>query len=340
MEASSPSDENIQRAAEYLRNGQLVAFPTETVYGLGANALSRDAVDLIFKAKGRPSDNPLIVHVHSTEAARALVSFDSVSLRLAEAFWPGPLTIVLPVADGVIANNVTAGLSTVGIRVPEHPVALSLLKEANLPLAAPSCNKSGSPSPTNPMHVLSDFRYSDIGPSMVLDGGQCRVGLESTVVQVDASAEAIHVLRPGGVSREMIAEKLGINLANILKSYHVQDTDIPRAPGMKYKHYSPRAEVILVVDVNQLRGYSLSVNDIVLCFDTAKPGDLNGAICWSIGESREDVETASKRLFDLFRRADEKKAHRIFVISDFDIHSGLGAALWNRMSKAASDHRK
>jgi L-threonylcarbamoyladenylate synthase len=335
---SEPSVINLKQAGELLRAGNLVAFPTETVYGLGANALSKEAVRGIFEAKGRPSDNPLIVHVDSVETAKSLVKescFDPISLKLADVFWPGPLTIVLPVKEGLIAPNVTAGLGTVGIRVPEHPVALALLREAKVPLAAPSCNKSGSPSPTTAAHVVSDFADSAIGPSMIIDGGPCRVGLESTVVSVDSNTGYIHILRPGEVTPELISEKLNIDSSNIIKSFTVSDVEVPRAPGMKYKHYSPKAEVIAVTDWTA--DLSCGEGDIVLVFDP-NCAACNGAVRWSLGQSTSDVETASNRLFDLFRKADQMGAKRVLVDCSFDIHSGLGMALWNRISKAAS-HR-
>lgn len=324
--AASP--ENIARAAQFLHADHLVAFPTETVYGLGANALSETAVSKIFSAKGRPSDNPLIVHVHGIEAARPLVqSFDPVSARLAHVFWPGPLTIVLPLRENShIAKNVSADLDTVGIRVPNHPVALALLKETKLPLAAPSANKSGSPSPTSAKHVFDDLRDSrDI---MIIDGGSCPVGLESTVVQFKAGV--LHILRPGGVSAEQMANVLEIDPASIRLSYHDSDgVEAPRAPGMKYRHYAPRAAVVAVTDWS---AETLEKSDVAIAFDDTHVA----ANRLSFGSARTDVETASSRLFDLFRKADEMHATRILVDCTFDRVAGMGPALWNRVSKASS----
>ncbi len=335
MSVSEPSEESLRRAGELLQSGELVAFPTETVYGLGANALSQEAVSRIFQAKGRPSDNPLIVHVPSLEAAKPLVGeIDQISAKLAHAFWPGPLTIVLPI-DGAanrVAPNVTAGLNTVGIRVPEHPVALALLNEAKVPLAAPSANKSGSPSPTTAGHVLNDYQNSEYRPSMIINGGSCDVGLESTVVHV-GSDEKIHILRPGKITPEMIADCLGILIESIQKSYSVEDIDVPRAPGMKYKHYSPHAVVVVVSDWSLIE---IKEGDLVASFDSTVISQASGFDRVSFGSSRDDVETASNRLFDIFRSADDMRAKRVLVDCTFDIHSGLGAALWNRISKAAS----
>ena len=328
------SSKHIKNAAALLRNGELVAFPTETVYGLGANALDETAVMKIFSAKGRPSDNPLIVHVHSLEASREFVSeIDSISEQLARAFWPGPLTIILPLRPGgaAIAKNVSAGLETVGIRVPDHPVALELLREARIPLAAPSANKSGSPSPTTALHVFNDLKSSKEGPSLILDGGPCRVGLESTVVQVQDGI--VNILRPGGVSYEDIVVSLGVNPDKVKNSYTVQmqDDEVPRAPGMKYRHYAPAAAIICVE--NTFSTFSFHENDILLSFDTLI---VPGVRRLSLGGTPADVESACNRLFDLFRTADSLNASRIIVDCSFDKTSGLGSALWNRVSKAAS----
>ena len=339
MEISEPTEANLRKAGQLLRDNQLVAFPTETVYGLGANATSAEAVARIFMAKGRPSDNPLIVHVASLEDAKPFVGkIDQVSQQLAHAFWPGPLTIVLPLGGACgIAPNVTAGLNTVGIRVPEHPVALALLREAKVPLAAPSANKSGSPSPTTANHVMNDFKNSkadSVVPAMIINGGACQVGLESTVVQVDEQEDLIHILRPGKVSPEMIAEKLRIDPSRIRRSYTVKEVEVPRAPGMKYKHYSPNAIVVAVSDWSNT---AIMDGDIVVCFDsTTINGSIDSSRRFSFGANNGDVETASNRLFDLFRKADQVGASRVLVDCSFDIHSGLGAALWNRISKAAS----
>lgn len=324
----------IQKAASLLKNGELVAFPTETVYGLGANALDESAVGRIFASKGRPSDNPLIVHVHSISAAKELTSeMDHISAKLAEAFWPGPLTIILPLNSRAgIARNVSAGLETVGIRVPDHPVALALLRECRLPLAAPSANKSGSPSPTTAFHVSNDLGESAVRPALILDGGPCRVGLESTVVQV--KDKRVHILRPGGVSAEDISETLKCEKIEVVNSFSVElgDEEAPRAPGMKYRHYAPSGAVIVADDVSQFSPFL--EGDVLICFDTVKITGVKH--CLSLGNSPEDLESACSRLFDLFRTADSFFAKRIVIDCSFDKNSGLGAALWNRISKASS----
>ena len=331
-----PTEANIAIAATLLHQDQLVVFPTETVYGLGANACSASAVARIFSAKGRPSDNPLIVHVHCLDAARPFLhSVDPLSELLAATFWPGPLTIVLPLAvNSPIATNVSVGLDTVGVRVPDHPVALALLKAAELPLAAPSSNRSGSPSPTTALHVFNDLVQNSngvVGPAMILDGGSCRVGLESTVVQVKEGV--VHILRPGAITSDQIActaRRLGD--AAVLNLYTGRQTEAPRAPGMKYRHYAPSATVIAVLDWTNVAPADA---DLVIAFDTNQLRGFIGRRV-SFGTSSEDVETASNRLFDLFRMADEVEAPRVLVDCTFDRESGLGAALWNRISKAAS----
>jgi L-threonylcarbamoyladenylate synthase len=329
-----PTGENLARAGELLRNGYLVAFPTETVYGLGANALDSEAIAGIFQAKGRPSDNPLIVHVSDFEMAKPfLKDIDILSEKLGKIFWPGPLTIVLPIredSEPMIVPNVSAGLDTVGIRVPDHPVALALLRECGVPLAAPSANKSGSPSPTTANHVLDDLGSTSLGHlGMILDGGPCRVGLESTVVQV--RDEDIYILRPGGITAEMISNKLGIRMERIHAAYATDlgSQETPRAPGMKYRHYAPKAVVVAVM--NGEWGPDV---DVALAFDSTEIENYRHR--FSLGSSPIDVEIASCRIFDLFRKADRLGAETVHVDCSFDRSSGLGLALWNRISKAVT----
>jgi len=231
--------EALARATVRLRDGLLVAFPTETVYGLGANALDAAAVARIYAAKGRPSHNPVIVHVADATAAREVVrEWPPFAERLAELFWPGPLTLVLPKSPRV-PDSVTAGLDKVGVRVPAHPVALALLRHANVPVAAPSANRSNAVSPTTAQHVAASLAGNDV---LVLDGGACEVGIESTVV--DVSSETPVLLRPGGISREMLEASLGVRVATADESPR---DEAPRAsPGLLHKHYAPRAKVVVV----------------------------------------------------------------------------------------------
>lgn len=228
-----------QEAAKLLRSGECVAFPTETVYGLGADATNQAAVQKIYEAKGRPSDNPLIVHIARREQMDPFVaSYPVKAIQLMEKFWPGPLTVILPLKKDSLATNVSAGLSTVGVRMPEHPVSLALIDAANIPVAAPSANRSGKPSPTTASHVIEDLDGKIAG---IIDGGATGVGLESTVI--DCSLDIPVILRPGGVTKEQIEQIIGpVDIA----TNNTKETEKPKAPGMKYTHYAPKAPVYLI----------------------------------------------------------------------------------------------
>lgn len=230
---------DIDAAAALLQEGELVAFPTETVYGLGGDATVSDSVKKIYEAKGRPSDNPLIVHVAERTQLDAFVTdVSDEAQRLMDAFWPGPLTILLPVKEGALAPEVTAGLSTVAVRIPSHPVALAILKAADLPIAAPSANTSGKPSPTKASHVKEDLAGRI---ACIIDGGTTGVGVESTVL--DCSGSQPVILRPGGVTKEALENVVGPVLTDVALK---QTTAAPKAPGMKYTHYAPVAPAYLV----------------------------------------------------------------------------------------------
>ena len=236
----------IGRAARLLREGRLVAFPTETVYGLGADATDDAAVRAIFAAKGRPQDNPLIAHVADVDGLyRLAAALTPAAETLARRFWPGPLTLVVAARQGILAPSVTAGLRTVGVRFPDHPVAAALIREAGVPVAAPSANLSGKPSPTTAGHVLDDL---DGRVDAVVDGGPTGVGVESTVLDVTGAAPVL--LRPGGVTREQIEEVVGrrIGVAGELAGAEGDAAvgGVPRSPGMKYTHYKPDADVVIV----------------------------------------------------------------------------------------------
>src|SRR5690606_22423426 len=225
--------EMIKQAAALLRQGKVVAFPTETVYGLGADARSDEAVSRIFQAKGRPSDNPLIVHIAELSQLEELVESVPPEARLLmDRLWPGPLTLVLPAKEGAVSSKVTAGLSTVAVRMPDHPVALELIRASGCPLAAPSANRSGRPSPTTARHVMDDLQGLADG---VLDGGATGVGLESTVVETEE--RRMVVLRPGGISVEEL-RSFGVNV-ELDRALSVPTEAAPRSPGMKYTHYAP-----------------------------------------------------------------------------------------------------
>ena len=322
----------IKTAARILRDGGLVAFPTETVYGLGANALSEEAVKKIFAAKGRPNDNPLIVHIADIERIYPLVTdFSEQAKLLAEKLWPGPLTLVLQ-ASSIIPSIVTAGLETVAIRMPEHEVARRFIAEAGVPVAAPSANLSGKPSPTSAAHVLADLNGRI---DAVIDGGECTVGVESTVL--DISGETPLILRPGGVTKEMLEKVLGKEIK--VDNAHASG-EKPRSPGMKYTHYSPEGEVFLVtghgkelaaklkllLDVNDMHGLTTA---FILFPETAKyikkaPSYLHVFT---------DVEDEAKNLYHVLRNCDEKAIDVIYC--ETVPKSGLGLAVMNRLTKAA-----
>lgn len=231
------------QAVEILKSGEVVAFPTETVYGLGADATNFGAVSKIFEAKGRPADNPLIVHVDSKESALNYVKEVSPkALQCMDAFWPGALTLIMQAKPETFANNVTANLQTVGIRVPNHPVALKLLQEVKLPLAAPSANTSGKPSPTLASHVRHDM---DGRVPLILDGGATEIGIESTVL--DTTCEPPVILRPGKITKEQIESVIGT-----IRSSSGNKSNVPKSPGMKYAHYAPTAPLYLIEDEKAL----------------------------------------------------------------------------------------
>ncbi|OOC63804.1 threonylcarbamoyl-AMP synthase [Paenibacillus ihbetae] len=347
MESGSRTPEEEQalhEAGRVLAGGGLVAFPTETVYGLGADAGSTEAVERIFAAKGRPSDNPLIVHISD------LSQLDDLALRindteraLMKAFWPGPLSLVLPVKPGAVSPRVTAGLDTVAVRMPDHPAALALIRAAGCPLAAPSANRSGRPSPTLAGHVLEDLAGAIDG---VLDGGPAGVGVESTVVQAGEDG-AVTVLRPGGVTAEQLAAvAASVRLDPALTSAAGEaESPAPRSPGMKYTHYAPKGAMCVV----QGRDADAVAARIAAELEAAaRRGEVTGVLSFDehIGRYRADVavplgrqaapEEAARRLYAGLRRFDE--AGTTFILAEACPEEGLGAAVMNRLLKAAG-HR-
>jgi L-threonylcarbamoyladenylate synthase len=330
-------EKSIARAGELIRAGETVAFPTETVYGLGADATNPQAVDKIFRAKGRPSDNPLIVHIASTdELGRLVREIPAAAQRLMDAFWPGPLTLILPKKEG-LPDQVTAGLDTVGVRMPRHPVALSLIEASGVPLAAPSANRSGRPSPTTAEHVLQDL---DHRIAAVIDGGPAGVGVESTVVDITAPIPMI--LRPGGISREQLAEVVGdVVLDPALQgSAPGEPVHAPKSPGMKYTHYAPRGEMWIVQEngeilsriqslVDRARAEGLRVG--VLTTDEHVDKYRADAVI-SCGR-RRDLSTVAAGLYAALRAFDQAGIERIYAES-FP-REGIGLAIMNRLLKAA-----
>ncbi|NLI14000.1 L-threonylcarbamoyladenylate synthase [Pelotomaculum propionicicum] len=334
-----PERKAIEEAALILRRGGLVAFPTETVYGLGANALDGRAVARIFEAKGRPSDNPIIVHVAVREQVSELTgSFPAAAKLLMDAFWPGPLTLVLPVAKKV-PGEVTAGLSTVAVRMPDHPVALALIRTAGVPVAAPSANISGRPSPTSAEHVMHDLNGRI---EAVLDGGPAGVGVESTVL--DLTAQAPVVLRPGGITPEDLREVLGKVDVDPAAAAGFNKDDKPLSPGMKYIHYAPLAPLRLVLGkpeavaskIKELacqekaRGRKVGILTFSDSDDFARCGEVVVAGC------REKPETVAAVLYSALRRFNDLGVDIIFA--EGLAEHGVGLAVMNRLKKAAGGH--
>ncbi len=322
---------NISTAARLLREGELVAFPTETVYGLGANVYDVKAVRKIFKVKGRPSDNPLIVHIRSHHQMWSLVeSIPVMFWVLAERFMPGPLTLVMK-RGTLVPDVVAAGLSTVAVRMPDHPVAKALLKEAGVPVVAPSANLSGKPSPTTALHVKEDL---DGKIAAILDGGPCRIGVESTVLDITRRVPVI--LRPGGVTKEEIEKVLKMKV-RIAHPTHNR----PLSPGMKYKHYAPKAEVVLfegerkkVLNAMQRMQYELTTNNICVgvMIESNAAREFRNRNLFFLGD--EKARSAARNLFDGFRTLD-RKGVSIILCQGFD-EKQMGHAVMNRLRKAAS----
>lgn len=334
IDGQHPEPELIQEGATLLRAGGIVAFPTETVYGLGANALNTSACAKIFAAKGRPQDNPLIVHVGSQAMAKSLVAGWPPEAELCvRHFWPGPLTLVLPKAL-VVPELVTGGLPSVGIRMPSHPVALRLIEAAGLPLAAPSANLSGKPSPTSGSHVWQDLKGKI---PLILDAGSCPVGLESTVL--DLSGGTPTILRPGGVTREQLEAVMGKVWLDALA-----ESQAPKAPGMKYRHYAPQGELILLLgsseDLGQRMGQEIQKGHArlkkvgVLCSLESAPflHSWMPDLLFVLG-SRERPEEIAGTLFEGLRLCDERLMDLILVEGVEE--GGLGTAIMNRLQKAA-----
>ena len=333
----SPDPAAFALASDLLRRGGLVAFPTETVYGLGADALNRDAVLSIFAAKGRPADNPLIVHIHDRSQLNDLCEIPPLAEPLMDAFWPGPLTLLF-VRKPVVPPEVTAGLPTVAIRMPSHPVAAAMLRACNLPVAAPSANTSGRPSPTAAAHVLEDMNGKI---PLILDGGPCDVGLESTVLDLCHGRPTI--LRPGGVTKEMLESVLGQEVllaGSILRP--LGENEVALSPGMRYKHYAPKGTVTLVEGPEE-RTVPLLRR---LCLEQLREGKKACVLCFSehvealAGCDPHDIGSVSspdeiaRRRFDTLRRLDDEGMEAVF--SEVVPPEGIGLAVMNRLGRAAA----
>ena len=326
--------EDLMPAAQALAAGGLVAFPTETVYGLGADAHNPKAVKDIFKAKGRPSDNPLIVHISDMAQLKAIAgTVPDKARRLMEAFWPGPLTLILPKSEA-IPDETTAGLPTVAVRMPANPIALALIRLSGVAVAAPSANLSGRPSPTCASHVIADLSGRI---DYIIDGGSTSVGLESTVL--DMTVDPPVVLRPGGISVEMLERTIGH--VNVDKVLEMGGSTVPKSPGMKYRHYSPKAEMTLVcgepervVDairalVAQNRAQNRKTG-VLASSETRNRYDADVVLCPG---SRNDPGSVAAAIYRCLREFDERGVDVIF--SETFPEEGIGLAIMNRLKKAA-----
>lgn len=322
-------DAGFARAGEILRAGGLVGMPTETVYGLAGNALDGSVAKKIYAAKGRPSDNPLIVHIAAFSSLANLVKdVPPAAEKLARAFWPGPLTMILPKA-ACIPDEVSAGLPTVAVRFPSHPAAQGVIQAAGLPLAAPSANLSGRPSPTTAQHVLHDLSGKI---EAVLDGGPCGVGVESTVITL--ATPVPRLLRPGGITLEALRAVLGEVDMDDAVLHPLKEGVRVSSPGMKYKHYSPKANVIILDGTDaQYRAYvnaHAAPHVMALCYD----GDANGlqvpALCYG---NLSDERTLAHDLFDALREVDERGAQTVYARCPSP--EGVGLAVYNRLMRAA-----
>lgn len=340
IDIHQPLKQQLLEAGGLLRAGQLVAFPTETVYGLGANGLSGSAVASIYVAKGRPQDNPLILHIAHQQQLKPLVkTISPVAEKLMNAFWPGPLTLVFPKND-IVPHEVTAGLDTVAVRMPSHPVAMALIEAAGVPVAAPSANISGKPSPTEAAHVLHDLQGKI---AAVVAAGSATVGLESTVLDITGATPTI--LRPGSITQEMLTAVVGP--VEIDPALAGETTATPKAPGMKYTHYAPDGQVILVngqnldkvaAKITELVETGLKQNKKVATMVSGEIMDTNPQLrqlphkSFVLG-SRSDLAAISQQVYQALRQCDSL-AIDLIVVEAYP-RTGIGMALMNRLDKAA-----
>lgn len=327
---SSDNEQTLQEAANLLANGETVAFPTETVYGLGADATNEAAITKIFVAKGRPQDNPLIAHVATKQQLIALVDdLPDYAEKLVDHFSPGPLTFVLP-GNGTCASNVTAGLSTIAVRIPDHPVARALLKACKTPIAAPSANLSGKPSPTTAEHVWEDLKGEIAG---LIDGGPTGVGVESTVI--DCTQDAPIILRPGGITREQL--EAVVDMVEVDPAI-ANKAEQPKSPGMKYKHYAPEVPLWLIagsaekiqaiVDKEQVKGYRIGV---LASSETARNVHAKEVI--ALGKNINEITANLYNGLRTFKKGDVD-----IIVCEVFSETGIGQAVMNRLKKAASTY--
>lgn len=323
------NDQSLTHAGDILRGGGLVVFPTETVYGLGANALDASAAEKIYKAKGRPSDNPLIVHIASPEEADKYAYTSEEFYRLAKAFMPGPITVIMPKRD-CIPITVTGGLDSVGIRCPENEIARRLIKAAKVPVAAPSANISGKPSPTRAEHVKGDL---DGKVDIIIDGGESTVGLESTIVKIENGK--IILLRPGGITLDMLSALFdNVEVADAVTN-KLPEGERPLSPGMKYRHYAPSAPLYLIDgdDEKRIAYFRAADSDTLLLVFDEEEEFFDGHRIITVGK-KSDERSQAKRLFAALREADAASCKKI--LAPLPQKSGISLALYNRMIRAAA----
>lgn len=336
IDPSNVDLEQMKEAGKLISEGELVAFPTETVYGLGGDALRPEAASKIYAAKGRPSDNPLIVHIAEFEDLERIAKVVPKQAKLlSDAFWPGPLTMVVWKKD-VVPDATTGGMDTVAVRMPNHPVALELIKESGCLIAAPSANTSGRPSPTEASHVVEDLAGKI---AMVVDGGPVGIGIESTII--DLTEEVPMVLRPGYITPSMLSEVLGEEVIIDPGIIAADDTKKPKAPGMKYKHYAPKADMIIVdgvkdkvvEEINRLVETARTSGKKTAVIATDETKHLYDAeVVLSIG-SRANEDTIALHLYKILRDCDELEVDAIY--SECFSTPRIGQAIMNRLLKAA-----
>ena len=330
---SANAPETVETAAEIIQKGGLVAIPTETVYGLGANGLDEKAVAQIFQVKGRPQDNPLILHIADPEQMELFChSIPAAAYALAEAFWPGPLTMVLPAKD-IVPLTTRAGLPTVAVRCPDCDITRRIIRWASLPVAAPSANISGKPSTTTAQHVYDDHAGKI---PLIVDGGSCRVGVESTIV--DLTEDRPRLLRPGGITPEQLVEVLGDLVVDKAVTAKIDQDEVVKAPGMKYRHYAPQSEVVIVAGSREKAAAYIrshyQPSDRVLCFEEELP---LYAGCAPLAYGREaDVNTLSAGLFAALRELDDPSISKVYARCPEG--TGVAYAVQNRLKKAAAFH--
>ena len=334
LENINNSENDIKTAAEIIIGGGLVAFPTETVYGLGGDGTNPEASRKIYSAKGRPSDNPLIIHISKPQDAEDYTYTNDVFYKLAERFMPGPLTVVMRAKDSV-PKETRGGLSTVAVRCPSHPVARRLIEFSGRPIAAPSANLSGSPSPTNANHVIDDMQGRI---DMIIDGGECEIGLESTIVKLEDD-ETLTLLRPGKITIDELACVAPVSIADAVTD-KLKEGEIVLSPGMKYRHYAPKSPVLLLdgelFDVVSYIKQENSHNIAILCYtdhiDIIKSAIPNATI-YVLG-AKDNINEQAKHLFSILREADKHSFDKIYA--PLPCKEGVGLALYNRMIRAAA----